>query len=166
MSTTKRLTNRFPLLGVFVLSISLSACQQKQVDIIKEPYTDVQTKITGMLTEIFNAGKVKDFVKLDAFHLNSPKFTKYDVDGSPNRQNYEENKKGEEAGFTMLEGFDFKHSDIKVDVFDKVAISTFTISYSAKVQGNPVADTGHGTLVFVNYEDKWRITHEHFSKFK
>ena len=66
----------------------------------------------------------------------------------------------------MLEGFDFKLADIKVDVFDKVAISTFTISYSAKVQGNPVADAAHGTLIFVNYEDKWRITHEHFSKFK
>ena len=149
-----------------IIVIFVSACKEPQVDIVKEPYTDVQTKITGMLTDIFNTAKAGDFAKLDAFHLNSPKFTKFDVDGSPNRQNYVENKLGEEAAFKMLEGFDFKLSDIKVDVFDKVAISTFTISYSAKVQGNPVADVGHGTLVFVNYEDKWRITHEHFSKFK
>jgi hypothetical protein len=157
----------FTHLLCLILAVFLSACkEEKQVDIVKEPYTDVQTKITGMLSDIFNAAKAGDFAKLDAFHLNSPKFTKFDVDGSPNRQNYVENKLGEEAAFKMLEGFDYKLSDIKVDVFDKVAISTFTISYSAKVQGNPVADVGHGTLVFVNYEDKWRITHEHFSKFK
>jgi hypothetical protein len=152
---------------ILILVVFISACkEEKQVDIVKEPYTDVQTKITGMLTDIFNSAKAGDFAKLDAFHLNSPKFTKFDVDGSPNRQTYIENKLGEEAAFKMLEGFYFKLSDIKVDVFDKVAISTFTISYSAKVQGKPVADVGHGTLVFVNYEDKWRITHEHFSKFK
>lgn len=162
----KIITNQLLLSFVLCATLVLSSCQQKSVDIIKEPYTEVQTKITGMLTEIFNTAKAGDFAKLDAFHLNSPKFTKFDVDGSPNRQNYAENKQGEEAAFKMLEGFDFKLADIKVDVFDKVAISTFTISYSAKVQGNPVADAAHGTLVFVNYEDKWRITHEHFSKFK
>ena len=162
MTNAIRQTRVLPCIGLCLLM----ACNPTKVDIIKEPYIDVQAKITGMLTEIFNTAKAGDFVKLDAFHLNSPKFTKFDVDGSPNRQNYEENKKGEEAAFKMLEGFEYKLSDIKVDVFDKVAISTFTISYSGKVQGNSVADAAHGSLIFVNYEDKWRITHEHFSKFK
>ena len=162
MSSATRLTQ----LCFFCLILCLLACEQKKVDIIKEPYTDVQTKITGMLTDIFNTAKAKDFAKLDAFHLNSDKFTKFDNDGTPKRQNYEENRVGEETAFKMLEGLNYKLHDVKVDVFDKVAISTFIISYSARVQGTPMSDTARGTLTFVNYEDKWRITHEHFSKFK
>lgn len=150
------------LLALLILVMFVNACQQNQVDIIKEPYADVQSQITGMITDIFNAGKAKDFAKLDAFHLNSPKFTKFE--DSPNRQNYEENKKVEEEAFKMLDEFDFKISDTQVDVFDKVAIATFSISFNGKIQGQPLTDTAHGTLVFVNYEDKWRITHEHFSR--
>ncbi len=150
-----------------ILVVFLSACkEEKQVDIIKEPFTDVQTKITGMLTDIFNTAKAKDFKKLESYHLNSPKFTKFDVGGTPNRQNYEENTKGEEAVFNALEGFDYKLYDVKVDVFDKVAISTFTISYSAKMQGTPMSDTARSTLIFVETGGQWKITHEHFSGFK
>ena len=102
MTNAIRQTRVLPCIGLCLLI----ACNPTKVDIIKEPYTDVQAKITGMLTEIFNTAKAGDFVRLDA------------------------------------------------------------ISYSGKVQGNPVADAAHGSLIFVNYEDKWRITHEHFSKFK
>lgn len=162
MTNSIRQTHLLQLLGLCLFM----ACNPSKVDIIKEPYTQVQTQITGMLTDIFNTAKAKDFTKLDAFHLNSDKFTKFDNDGTPQRQNYQENKIGEETAFKMLDSMNFKLHDVKVDVFDKVAISTFIISYSAKVQGTLLVDTARGTLTFVNYEDKWRITHEHFSKFK
>ena len=142
------------------------SCQQKEVDIIKEPYAEKQAQVAKLLDEIFTTAKGKDFEKLNAFHLNSPKFSKFDIGGLPNRQNHEENRQGEEAAFKALEGFDYKLKDIKVDVFDKVAISSFIISYTAKVQGMPFADTARSTLVFFETDGKWKITHEHFSKFK
>ena len=162
----RHFTRSVCLIMVLTIAGTFFGCEQKAADIVKEPYTEVQSKIINMVTDIFNAAKAKDFAKLDAFHLNSPKFTKFDNQVSPKRQNYEENKIGEEAVFNMLEGVDFKLHDVKVDVFDKVAISTFVISFTAKVQGTMLADTSRGTLVFVDYENKWCITHEHFSKFK
>ena len=162
----RHFTRSVCLIMVLTIASTFFGCEQKATDIIKEPYTEVQSKITAMVTDIFNAAKAKDFAKLDAFHLNSPKFTKFDNQVSPKRQNYAENKIGEEAVFNMLEDVNFKLHDVKVDVFDKVAISTFVISFTAKVQGTMLADTSRGTLVFVDYENKWRIAHEHFSKFK
>ena len=149
-----------------VSSLWLLSCQQNKRDIINEPYKEKQAQVAKVLEDIFTSAKAKDFEKLNSFHLNSAKFTKFDNAGNLNRQNFEENRQGEEAVFKAVEGFEYQLKNVKVDVFDNVAIATFLISYTAKMQGVPLADTARSTLVFIDNEGKWLITHEHFSKLR
>ncbi len=147
------------------LWIFISACNQPQKDFIKETYPEEQAKIAQSIEDIFQAGKAKDFVTLEGFHLNSPKFTKYDND-SPLRQDYAQNTEYEKATFSAVDSFNYKINELKVDVFGNVAIATFVMPFDAVMQGTKLIDTARSTLVFVNDAGKWKITHEHFSKFK
>lgn len=149
-------------IGLFVFT---SACNQPKKDIIKETYPEEQAKIAQSIEDIFQAGKAKDFVKLESFHLNTPKFTKYDND-VPVRQNYAQNTEYEKAVFSAVDSFNYKINELKVDVFGSVAIATFVMPYDAVMQGTKLVDTARSTLVFVNDAGKWKITHEHFSKNK
>jgi ketosteroid isomerase-like protein len=135
------------------------------VTLVKEPYKDKQQQIAKTIEDIFQAGKSKDFKKLQSYHLNSPKFTKFEG-GNPTRFNFEENNKGEEGSFSAVDEFNYKINDLQVDVFDKVAIATFMFAFDAKMQGARLADTSHTTLVFVETDGNWKIAHEHFSKYK
>ena len=141
------------------------ACKQPETNIITEPFTQEQAKITQEINEIFQAGKAKDFEKLEGFHLNSPKFTKYDND-SPLRQNYAQNTEYEKAVFSSVDNFNFKINELKVDVFGKVAVATFVMPYDAQMQGAKLIDTSRATFVLIDDAGKWKITHEHFSSFK
>jgi ketosteroid isomerase-like protein len=138
---------------------------QNKTNFITEPYKAEQVIISQAIQDIFNAGKMKDFEKLESFHLNSVKFSRFD-DGKIGKQNYEQNKKGERNGFLALEEFNFKIVDLQVDVFDKVAIATFILDYAIVTQGEKTEDKSQVTLVFVKDGEKWKITHEHFSSFK
>jgi ketosteroid isomerase-like protein len=140
-------------------------CKQNTPNFIEEPYKEKQVQIAQTIEDIFKVGKAKDLKRLEAYHLNSTKFTKFES-GSPVRLNYDENTQGEAAAFSALEEFKYQISELKVDVFDKVGIATFTFAYDAKVQGTSMADTSHCTLVFIETDGQWKITHEHFSKAK
>ena len=151
---------------IVLLSIYFSfGCKQNTTNFIQEPYKEKQVQIAQTIEDIFKSGKEKDLKRLEAYHLNSAKFTKFET-GSPARLNYDENTQGEAAAFSALEEFNYKISEVKVDVFDKVGIATFTFAYNAKIQGTALADTSHCTLVFIETDGQWKITHEHFSKAK
>jgi ketosteroid isomerase-like protein len=145
----------------FILS-----CNKSEKDIIKEIFPQAQAEITQEIQDIFKAGKAKNFDVLEGFHLNSPKFTKFDNSGNLNRQDYAQNTKGEKEAFSAVDDFDFNIVGLKVDVFEHVAIATFVIDAQIKMQGNIIPDTARATLVFVDDDGKWKITHEHFSAYK
>jgi ketosteroid isomerase-like protein len=155
------------LLFLFVCTFTYSifGCKHNNPDFVKETYKEKQEQIAKDIEDIFQAGKSKDFKKLKSYHLNSPKFTKFEG-GNPTRFNFEENNKGEEGSFSAVDEFNYKINDLQVDVFDKVAIATFMFAFDAKIQGTRLVDTSHTTLVFIETEGKWKITHEHFSKYK
>lgn len=156
----------FLFLIVFVSTCIIFGCKDNNTtDIIKEPYKEKQEQIAKTIDDIFKAGKSKDLKKLEAYHLNSPKFTKFEA-GSPTRLNYDENTQGEAGAFSAAEEFNYKINDLKVDVFENVGIATFTFAFDAKMQGARFADTSHCTLVFIESDNQWKITHEHFSKAK
>ncbi|MCC6462580.1 MAG: nuclear transport factor 2 family protein [Saprospiraceae bacterium] len=144
---------------------SLLACQSAKPDLIREPFAEKQAQIAQTVQAIFEAAQAKNFERLEAFHLDGPKFTKFDDSEPKDRKNAEEGKKSEREIFSALEEFTFKISEMKADVFDRVGIATFMIEYAAKVQGTPVAGKVRSTLVFVEDAGQWKITHEHFSTY-
>jgi ketosteroid isomerase-like protein len=152
------------LCAFLVISKSFfTSCNQKKTDYINEAYPQVQAQITQSIQDIFKAGKAKNFDILEDFHLNSSKFTKFDNSGDLNRQDYAQNTKGEKEAFSAVDDFDFNITKLKVDVFEHVAVATFVIDAQIKMQGNIIPDTARATLIFVDDQGKWKITHEHFS---
>ena len=143
----------------------LGSCNkpEKSVNVIDDLFDAEQAQIRNLIHEIFETAKAKDMDNLDSYHLKGPKFSKFDDGDIPQRQDYEMAKKSEEDFFTNITEFAYKLPDIKVDVFDDMAIATFILDYSVIMEGETFNGNSRSTLVFVQDEGQWKIIHEHFS---
>jgi ketosteroid isomerase-like protein len=131
--------------------------------VVDDPFQQEQEIIKNILVDIFNVAKAKDMATLNAYHLNSPKYSKFNESETPLRVDYAAAKKSEEDFFMNAAQQEYKLNDIKVDVFDNTAISTFLLAYDVTFDGRQYKDTLRGTLVFVKDRGNWKIAHEHFS---
>lgn len=84
-------------------------------DPIAEACPEEQDQIKKIINDILKVAKAKDMDSLDSYHLNSPKFTKYDDGEIPQRQDYQMAKKTEEDLFVNLDEFNYQPPDIKVE---------------------------------------------------
>jgi hypothetical protein len=86
-------------------------------DILTESYVDSQKAVAARLEEILDACRVKDFDRLAAYHLAGPKFTKFDDAEPLDRQDAEIGMRAEVEGFSVIDDFDGRLDDMKIDVF-------------------------------------------------
>jgi len=154
--------NLFPI----IILIMVFCSSEKKVDFITYEYKDEQVAIKNLITDIFESAIAKDFEKSESYHLFGPKFTKFDDWEPLEKQNAEMTRKSEREAFSAMDKFTYKTQNMKVDVFDKVAIATFILDYVAQVGTDELSAKARGTLVFVKDGENWKITHEHFSAFK
>jgi len=147
-----------------IVIVSCNAPSPKN-DPIADSYPKEQEQIKKIILDIFEVAKAKDMDSLDSYHLNSPKFTKFDDGEIPQRQDYEMAKKTEEDLFTNVDEFNYQPPDIKVDVFDHVAIATFLLDWGGRMGEATFTGKSRSTLVFVKDDGRWKIAHEHFSPF-
>jgi ketosteroid isomerase-like protein len=154
-------------LFIVLPGILLLSCNEPtpQADPIADMFPQEQEEIKKIIYDIFEVAKAKDMDSLDSYHLNSPKFTKYDDSGMPDRQDYAMAKKMEEELFVNLDEFNYTPPDIKVDVFEHVAISTFILDYGGRMGEVTFTGKSRSTIVFVKDNGRWKIAHEHFSPF-
>jgi ketosteroid isomerase-like protein len=150
---------------VFLTCVVLVGCQAKQPNIVTEMYPEEQKKLESIVQDIFVTAKNKDLARLDAFHLHSPKFTKFEQEGIFTRRNIDETRKTEAEGFSAVSDFNYEVQDFKADVFGDAAITTFYWQYAAKMGATPIAGRVRMTLVFVKVDNDWKIAHEHISSF-
>jgi ketosteroid isomerase-like protein len=139
--------------------------QENKINAINDPFKSDQEVIKKLLIDIFATAKAKDMDRLEAYHLNSPKFSKFDDGDVPDIQDYAMAKKTEEELFTSISEFDYTLPDVKVDVFDDVAIASFILDYSVVMGEDTFAAKSRSTLVFVKVDGQWKIAHEHFSPY-
>jgi ketosteroid isomerase-like protein len=59
----------------------------------------------------------------------------------------------------------FDLEDIKIDLFEDIAVTTFYNNYLFTKNNVRVQGKGRVTLVFLNTEEGWKIVHEHSSPF-
>jgi len=156
----KSLTISLILIGV------ITGCENptKNVNVIDDLSVNKQEEIKILLQDILQAAKSKDMDALDAYHLNSLKFSKFGGD-IPGRQDYDSMTKFEREGFTQISEFNYKLLDTKVDVFDDVAIATFILDYNVGVNDTTIFKKKRFSMVFVQDKERWKITHEHSSPF-
>jgi len=153
------------VLLVAIASAGLLGCQAKKTNIVTELYPEEQKKLESIVQDIFVTAKNKDLARLDAFHLHSPKFTKFEQEGIFTRRNIDETRKTEAEGFSAVSDFNYEVQDFKADVFGDAAITTFYWQYTAKMGATPIAGRVRMTLVFVKVDNEWKIAHEHISRF-
>jgi ketosteroid isomerase-like protein len=136
------------------------------IDIIGDPFVAEQAAVTDTLHAIMDSVRRKDFDRLAAHHLHSPKFTKFDDFDPLERQDADTAQRSEEDSLGGVEDFRYRMNDLKVDVFGPVAIATFVFEYGFDVDGESMDLRARTTMVFVDDGAVWKIAHEHFSPFK
>lgn len=132
---------------------------------ITDMYPEEQEQIKNIVYDIFEVANAKDLDSLDSYHLNSPKFTKFDDGDVSQMQDYAMAKKTEEEFFTSTSDFDYTLPEVKVDVFDDVAIASFILDYSVVMGEDTFTGKSRSSLVFVKENENWKIVHEHFSPY-
>ena len=133
------------------------------VNPVTEPFASDQAAIQRIVEDVYVAAAQKDWKRLEAFHLNSPKFSKWGDAPHAGRIDYQTTMRTERETFGALTKFDYKVHDVRVDVFGPAAVATFQLSYDAVLNNAPLQATEKGTLVFVKSDGEWKIVHEHFS---
>ena len=121
---------------------------ENKINAIDDLFELDQEVIKKLLIDIFANAKAKDMDRLEACHLNSPKFSKLDDGDVLEMQDYAMAKKTEEKLFTAISDFYYILPNVKVDFFDDVAIATFILDYSVKMDEDTFAAKSRGTLVF------------------
>ena len=119
-------------------------------DILNNTYPQEQAELKKILENLYKTAQQKDFDKVRAYHAYSPKFTDFKF-GQP-RADSEMNKQSEEDLFTSFSEFIYDLRDIKVAVYDKVAITTFHGYFTAVQAGQPLAFNLQSTLVFAKID--------------
>jgi len=130
-----------------------------------------RTEIEAMIFAFFEAGKNKDLAALADFHGPRDVFTKFDENPPYTRQNSQEAFVYEQAAFANISDYWYKIDDLKVDLMEGTAITTFYLTYRGmfvndySFEGSPVGAKLRVTMVLLKTDRGWKIAHEHFSRF-
>ncbi|THD67402.1 hypothetical protein E7Z59_07000 [Robertkochia marina] len=156
--------------SLILLCITIVGCKQQeekieivetQVDIINDEFPEKKQEVKAVLDSLFLSIQNKDIDELLSYHLYSDKFTEF-RDGL-HRTGSSENEQYERQLINNISSFDYNLGDLKIDVFNDVAVVTFNADFRPTIGEDIVQLWRQGTMVFVKNEGVWRITHEHFS---
>ncbi len=148
---------------LIALFIFLSVCASDeftQVDIIKDPFLSSQAEIREVISSIIKDAEEANIEGLKAVHLESEKFSKF---GPRNfdRQDISSTNATEDAFFSSISNYKQEIRDLKIDVFDAMAIATYYPYVSFIQNGEKKTGIGRQTFVFLKTNSGWRLVHEH-----
>jgi ketosteroid isomerase-like protein len=132
-------------------------------DVITETFEASQAAVSARIDEILDACRLKDFDRLAAYHLDGPKFTKFDDIEPLDRQDAATAMRAEVAVFSAIEDLDANIENLKIDVFGSVAIATGIFRGTFRSGGESGSFSTRTALVFVDSGGEWLIAHEHHS---
>lgn len=144
----------------FHLFSSCTDNETSRQEIIEDPFIDSQNEIEATIYSIIRDAEEANVMGLKSAHLESAKFSKF---GPRNfeRQDLKSTNETEEAFFTSISDYKQEVRDLKIDVFDDVAIATYYPLVSFIQKGERVTSSGRQTFVFLRTDDGWKLIHEH-----
>jgi ketosteroid isomerase-like protein len=128
-------------------------------------------EVESVIRAFFEAGKNKDLAALADFHSSRDAFTKFDENPPYTRQNSEEAFIHEQAAFANISDYNYAIDGLRIDLLGDVAVATFYLTYSGmfvndySFEGSPIRSRTRVTVVLSRTPNKWRVVHEHFSRF-
>ena len=147
---------------LITILVILTQCSSTKMEtnIINETFPESQSEIKALIDNIFKDGAAKNLEKLDAYHLNSPKFTRVEDSGL---LSYEEGKVLEENFYGNYDIPNYNILDHKIDVYGDIAISSFHIDMIAINNTDTLDVKAKVSLTFAKDKGVWKIVHEHIS---
>ena len=126
-------------------------------------------RIRDIIYNYFELAKTKEIEKIEDFI--DPSFTKFGDSPPYDRRDFERALMLEQLQFASLSDYDFKIEDLKTEVMDDVAITTFVIQVTGMIvddysfRGTAIDNKARATVVL--RKDKsglWKMVHQHLSK--
>lgn len=145
---------------VFSGMTSCSGYKPDQEEIIHEPYLSAQEEITQVINSIVRDAGEANIEGLKSAHLESAKFSKFGPRNF-NRQDVKSTNETEAAFFGSISNYKQEVRDLKIDVFDDVAVATYYPHVTYVLNGEEIRGSGRQTFVFLRTQDGWKLVHEH-----
>lgn len=157
-----KLSAYFILVSILVFPV-ITSCTSNgsdQEEIINEPYFSEQEQIAEAINAIVKDAEEANMEGLKSAHLESAKFSKF---GPRNfeRQDVNSTNETEAAFFGSVSNYKQEVRDLKIDVFDDVAVATYYPHVSYVLNGEEIKGSGRQTFVFLRTRDGWKLVHEH-----
>ena len=67
----------------------------------------------------------------------------------------------EASFFGSITNYKQEVRDLKIDVFDDIAVATYYPYITYVLNGEEIKGSGRQTFVFLNTKDGWKLVHEH-----
>lgn len=153
----------YVILACFLVFLGITSCISNgpdQDDLIGEPYLSVQEEITEVINSIVKDAEEANIEGLKSAHLESEKFSKFGPRNF-NRQDVASTNETEAAFFGSISNYKQEVRDLKVDVFNDVAVATYYPYVTYVLNGEEIIGSGRQTFVFLNTQDGWKLVHEH-----
>ncbi|MCX8170991.1 MAG: nuclear transport factor 2 family protein [Candidatus Bathyarchaeota archaeon] len=96
--------------------------------------------------------------------INKENYTKFD-DWPPFERQGLDGLKREAEALKVLKEYRYEVKDLRIDLFDNVALTSFIIKYSGRIRNMDFDVRSRVTIVLVKAGDEWKIVHEHWSRF-
>jgi ketosteroid isomerase-like protein len=133
------------------------------MDIISDEFPESQREIEKRIAEILDAVQAKEFARLASYHLDSPKFTKFNDIEPLDRQDIEGCNHHEREELGAVDSFHGEVHDLKIDVFGPVAVVTGILEARVEIDGQRQTGKIRTSAVFADDGGDWKIVHEHLS---
>ncbi|RLD24064.1 MAG: hypothetical protein DRI54_06575 [Bacteroidetes bacterium] len=145
---------------IFVILVSCTNNMDHQDDLINDSILKSRAEIREVIKSIVKDAETANIEGLENAHLMSEKFSKFGP-RSFDRQNVKNTNESEAAFFGSVSNFKQEARDLKIDVFDDIAIATYYPHISFVQDGVEKKGSGRQTLVFLKTKNGWKIIHEH-----
>ncbi|MEO9319747.1 MAG: nuclear transport factor 2 family protein [Nitrososphaera sp.] len=125
--------------------------------------------IEALLTQYFELAKTKELEIIERYL--SPRFQKFGDSVPYEKRSRERALMLEQLYFASVSDFDFKISDLEIDVAGERALATFVLDTSGMVvddysfRGAAVKSRLRVTVVLEKNQDGWKMLHQHMSRF-
>ena len=139
----------------------ICSCHQVQPkDIANDQFLQRQAEVKLVIEAIVDDAMTTNIDGLQDAHLDSDKFTKFGP-RSFDRQDVVNTNNSEAEFFGTISNYKQEVVDLKIDVFDDVAIATYYPHISFVQDGVEKEGSGRQTLVLLKIAKGWKIVHEH-----
>jgi Ketosteroid isomerase homolog len=131
--------------------------------------TTDELAIAEVIVDCWNAVKEGDFGRL-ASHYDPERFTLFSEHPPHGLEHGERALLIKRSLITQVSGIEVELEGIEVNVFDDVALVTYTVSYKGmlvyqyRFEGQLISVKAFCTTVLVRQQDGWKIVHEHFTR--